>query len=218
MLVLLVGGALASCDRYELPDQPPPPPEPAAPAPPPSQAATPPATDPEPATKLAKPGEPQPPMIASTRIGFSKVVLEDKVPICVFASMADQEPVHFLADANKKQTLAADSSIAIGAYSPWCVNEACDDIPSLQCRVERDGNTLTVHSRYWGEHKEGSSCTENCRPVIAACPTPKLEAGKYTVKHGEKTFKLKIPSVLTDPCFGARAAAKKNGAAAKKKP
>ncbi|MFI5307637.1 MAG: hypothetical protein ACHQ53_09810 [Polyangiales bacterium] len=148
-----------------------------------------------------------PPMTASTRLGFSKVVIEDGVPFCVFASSEEQGQVKYLADA-KKQTLAAGSSVVIGAFSPWCVSNACDDMPSIQCHAEREGNTITVHSRYWGEHKDGATCTEDCRPVAAACETPKLERGKYTIRHGDKKFTLRIPSVLGDPCFGARKAMK----------
>jgi hypothetical protein len=28
-----------------------------------------------------------------------------------------------------------------------------------------------------------------------------LKAGKYTVRHGDKTYKLQIPSRMKDPCF-----------------
>ena len=134
--------------------------------------------------------------------GWSKVVVDDQVPICVFTGFAAQFEAKFLKDA-KKQVLKAGEPVVIGPYGPWCVHETCDDLPSLQCNVEREGNTLVVHSHYWGFHKNGAACTtETCRPVNAGCETPPLEAGKYTIQHGEQSFKLKIPSVLRSPCFG----------------
>jgi len=160
---------------------------PAAPAPgaePPSAEAA-----PESADFLAKPG-------------WSKITIDEQVPICVFPSFAVHHEAKFLKDV-KKQPLRAHDTLVIGAFGPWCVNEACDDIPSLQCFAERSGNTITVRTHYWGLRKDGSTCkTDVCRQVTAGCETPKLEAGTYTLQHGQKSYKLKIPSTPRSPCFG----------------
>jgi hypothetical protein len=162
-----------------------------------------PLTTPEPA-KAPPPADPAipPPMGKYPKPGWSKHVVDDQGPLCVFAGFADQELTKFAADA-KKQTLRANASVVIGSFAGWCVSEKCDDLPSLQCSVKREGDTLLVHTHYWGYRKDGSACpNEICRPVSAGCETPPLEPGKYTIQHGEKSYPLKIPSVLRDPCFG----------------
>jgi hypothetical protein len=62
---------------------------------------------------------------------------------------------------------------------------------------------LIVHTRYFSFHKDGSSCTKDCLEVDSSCETPELPAGTYTVRHGDKTYKLQIPGVLRQPCLNA---------------
>lgn len=156
---------------------------------------------PEPAPAPKEPVIPER-MAKYPKPGWSKHVVDDQGPLCVFSGFADQELTKFPAEA-KKQTLKANASVVMGSFAGWCVSEKCDDLPSLQCSVRREGDTLVVHTHYWGYRKDGSSCTnEICRPVSAGCETPPLEAGKYTIQHGDKSYPLKIPSVLRDPCFG----------------
>jgi hypothetical protein len=139
--------------------------------------------------------------------GFHEVELRDEVPLCVLADFEAQYNAKFIEQV-EKQKLRAGRSIVIAAFAGWCVNEACDDRPSLECQVERQGNTLIVRSRYWGDRKDGARC-ENvpCRPVTAGCESPPLEAGVYTIQHGEKNFEVRVPSVLRSPCFGTDVAA-----------
>lgn len=156
------------------------------------------APEPEP----TEPAAPAPPAPAyQPKAGFSEVKVEDGVPLCVFPDVQAWYEAKHLRDVGK-QKLRAKSSVVIGAFGPWCVHESCDQRPSLQCQVERQGDTLVVRSRYWGEHKDGATCTQDCKSVTASCTTPELEAGTYTVKHGEATFTLEIPGVLREPCFG----------------
>lgn len=157
---------------------------------------------PPPATPAPAPApEPAPSRPRYPRPGWSKVTADDQGPLCVYSGFVDQELTKFSTDA-KTQKLKANTSVVFGSFGPWCVHEACDDLPSLQCSTTREGNTLLVHTHYWGYRKDGASCgTEVCRPVTAGCETQPLEAGEYTVKHGENTFKLKIPSTLRKPCF-----------------
>ena len=176
-------------------------PEPVAPAPAPL-------TQPAPAPVVpAAPAEPtsaEPAAESGDLIkpGWSKIAVDQEVPICVFPSYAAHFEAKFLKDV-KKQSLRADNTLVVGAFGPWCVNEGCDDVPSLQCFAERSGNTINVRTHYWGLRKDASSCEGKvCRPVSAGCETPKLEAGTYTIVHGDKSYKLKIPSTLRSPCFG----------------
>jgi hypothetical protein len=153
---------------------------------------------PPPAPKPASPDAPGYP-----KPGWSKVTVDDKVPICAVTSYDEQYKYKFAHEV-KKQKFTPPAEVVFAAFGPWCVNEKCDDLPSLQCSVKREGDSLLVHTHYWGYHKDGTSCTETCRTVTAGCKTPALEAGVYTVVHGDQSYKLKIPSVLRAPCFGAK--------------
>jgi hypothetical protein len=155
-----------------------------------------PATAPTPEAPAA---EPEPSKFP--RPGFSVFSIHDKVPICAFASEADRTLAPVSYKEAKKQTLRAGYSVTIGAYPSWCVNEACDARPSIQCWIEMQGKTIVVNTRWYGDHKDGSTCTENCRPVSAGCETPPLAAGTYTIQQGGESWKLRIPSVLRKPCF-----------------
>jgi hypothetical protein len=132
---------------------------------------------------------------------WDEVKLEDEVPLCVFADHGERAKAPFLADV-RKQTLHASSSVVFGAFAPGCQNEACDAVPTLQCWVDTEKpNTLVVHSRLSSKHKRGTLCTKDCRPVLAGCETEVLNAGKYIVKYGGRSFSLRVPSVMRAPCF-----------------
>jgi hypothetical protein len=139
------------------------------------------------------------PVAAATQ--WDKVKLEDEVPLCVFADLSERAKAPFLEDV-RKQTLRARSRVVFGTFAPGCQNEACDAAPTLQCWADSEqANTLVVHSRLSFQHKRGSVCTKDCRPVIAGCETELLKAGKYTVKYGRRAFSLRVPSVMRAPCF-----------------
>jgi hypothetical protein len=132
---------------------------------------------------------------------WDKVKVEDDVPLCVFADHVERGNATFLKDV-RKQTLSADSRVVFGTFAPGCQNEECDAPPTLQCWVDGEGpNMLVVHSRLSSEHKRGSICAKDCHPVIAGCETAVLKAGDYTVRYGKRTFGLRVPSVMSDPCL-----------------
>ena len=126
------------------------------------------------------------------------------MPLCVFPSYQAREASPPFPNV-KKQTLKANAPVVFGVYGPWCLNVACDERLLVQCWSERDGATLTVHTRFASLHKDGSECTTDCMVLDAACETPPLEAGEYTIRHGDKTYPLKIPSVVRSPCFDPKA-------------
>ena len=127
--------------------------------------------------------------------------LRDQLPFCVFSSYDERTKTDFVKDATK-QILKADSKVIVGTYVTPCLNGACDRKPSHWCSLDREGDdTFVLHSFLSYEHKPGTTCTEDCKPVIAACETPVLKAGNYTIKYQEKTYPLKIPSVLKAPCL-----------------
>jgi hypothetical protein len=132
---------------------------------------------------------------------WDKVKLEDEVPLCVFADHGERGKALFLQDV-REQTLRADSRVVFGTFSPGCQNEACDSAPTHQCWVDgEEPNTLVVHSRHSFEHRRRAVCTKDCHPVVAGCETEVLKAGEYTVKYGRRTFSLRVPSVMRNPCF-----------------
>lgn len=133
--------------------------------------------------------------------GFSELTLIDQVPICLFPTYDDHAKAKFV-DQVRRKRLRAGRTVIFGAFAPWCVHPDCDQRPSLQCTVDREGNELTVHTKYWGDHKDGSACSSDCYPINAGCQSPELEPGKYVVHHGELSFELKIPGTPPTVCFG----------------
>jgi hypothetical protein len=132
---------------------------------------------------------------------WEHVTIEDEVPLCVFADHLQRGDALFLEDVHR-QTLHADSSVVFGTFAPGCQNEACDALPTHSCWVDAtEPSTLVVHSSLSFKHKLGAVCTKDCRPVVAGCETPVLKAGKYTVKYGTRIFSLRVPSVMSKPCF-----------------
>jgi hypothetical protein len=191
---VLVSLVAAACNRI-----PEPAPQPVtAPAEPHSAALEQPAPpDPPAQPEVIKPRGMQP--------GFSQLSLKDTLPICVFPSMAERVKAPFLKDV-KPQKLVANSKVTFGVFGPGCLNEACDDRPTLQCWTEQEGpHTIVVKTRFSSFHKDGAQCTEDCMDLDTACDSQtELAPGKYTVRHGDKTYKLQIPGVVRDPCFGAK--------------
>jgi hypothetical protein len=169
--------------------------QPAEPPLPPAAAEPPPAPRP-----ITVPGV-LPDHIGYPKEGWSKVRLEDEVPICMFETDLERQDAGFPEKVKKKPKLKADAPLVFGAFAATCISDGCDDLASLQCWVDREGSTLVVHSRYSGYHKDGSRCGQPCRKVDAGCETPPLEAGTYTVKHGSKTTQLKIPGAVKSACL-----------------
>jgi len=169
-----------------------------APAPTAPEPTPEPAPAPAPAAETKSKGSSD--FIGYPKEGWTKVKLHDTLPLCVFSDMLEREKAQFL-DQAKKQTLKSDETVVFGAFGPGCVSEDCDDLPTLQCMVDREGDTLIVRANYIGYHKDGTHCTDNCRPVTAGCETPKLEQGTYSVRYGDSLYTLKIPSVMKSPCL-----------------
>lgn len=136
------------------------------------------------------------------RPAWQRFLQKDLVPLCVFPSDEARIQAPFLKDV-KKQSLRPGSTLVFGAFAPGCASEECITRPTLQCWAELDGEQIVVHSRYSGEQAVGRVCTDKCEPVTAGCPLPELRAGTYTVRYGDRTMALKIPSTLRSPCVSA---------------
>lgn len=168
------------------------------------QPAAPPAAAPTPPPAAAPKPEPDKPSehpAGYPRAGWSKVSEHDTLPICVFPDVPTRAQAKTVKDV-KPTKLAANKPVTFGAFPPSpCVNENCDQLPTLQCYIDQEGTNLIVHTMYSAYHKDGSTCTEECRDVSASCDTPALKPGTYTVRHGEKSYKLQLPSTPKSPCF-----------------
>lgn len=135
--------------------------------------------------------------------GWSPLSLKDELPICVFADLEARAKAPYIQDV-KAQKLAADKRLTIGVFGPGCLNDACDDRPTLQCWIERESDdTFVVKTRFFSFHRDGSACTEDCMDLDTGCWTQEpLKPGKYKLRHGDRTYKLQIPGLVRDPCFG----------------
>lgn len=133
--------------------------------------------------------------------GYRMFMRHDDAQLCVFGDLDAQFNANAPSEV-KPQRLAADEAVVFGVFPGYCVREGCDDRPSLECRVERQGSTLVIKSRYWGARKPGGDCGQvDCHPVTAGCATPPLPRGSYNIRHGDRQFTLKIPTTLRKPCI-----------------
>jgi len=138
-------------------EQPQPPASPPTASPPPAAAPTPPTDAP------SEHAEGYP------RAGWSKVSVADALPLCVFANATEHAQAKLKSDV-KPTKLKANSAVTFGAFGPFpCIHESCDQLPSLQCYVDQEDKTLIVHTKYSGYHKDGATCSEDCRTITAAC-------------------------------------------------
>jgi hypothetical protein len=193
LMLMFALTAAVGCTR-KIPEPEPVPAQPAA-----LSASTPGEPAPAPAPEPEKKG-PSEDFVGYPKEGWTKLKLNDTLPLCVFENALAREQAKFV-DQVKPQKLKANQSVVFGAFGPYCINPQCDDLPTLQCMVDRKGSTLEVRARYIGYHKDGATCSDDCREVMAGCETPSLEPGKYTVQYGDKSYALKIPSTLRDACY-----------------
>lgn len=126
---------------------------------------------------------------------------EDDIPFCLLEKYADWGEVQYLKDAKPKANLKADAELHIGVYAPRCAHPDCTKRVNMQCWAEVEGETITLHSRYNGMHNPANTCTKDCEPDTAACNTPPLKAGNYTIQYGAFSKKLRIPSVVKPTCI-----------------
>ena len=127
--------------------------------------------------------------------------MRETLPFCLFGDMREREAALHIEQV-KKQTLKANQPVVFGVFGPWCLNKECDDLPMLECWVDKEGDdTLVLHSHFFSYHKDGAKCGKDCLAIDAMCSSPDLAPGKYTIKHGDKTYPLQIPSSLKQPCL-----------------
>jgi len=70
------------------------------------------------------------------------------------------------------------------------------------CTVTREGSRLVVRSSfsYDDSHPPGTVCTTACTEIGAACQVGPLEAGSYTIVHGDKESSFTVPSTIQNSC------------------
>jgi hypothetical protein len=184
VLCALVSSAAIGC-KPKIPEPEPQQPTVSTPAQPPTQPT------PKPSAAAEAP---------KAKAGWREVTAQNNLPLCVFGSASERESVKAVAQV-KKQLLRPDRPVVFGVFAPHCINPECTELTTLQCSVERSGNTLRLQTRFVGLHKDGSSCRDGCREATAGCESPVLEPGEYTLEYGGTETPLKIPSSLNMPCF-----------------
>ena len=86
-----------------------------------------------------------------------------------------------------------------------CLSSSCSEFHETSCAIERDGTTITVNSQgsYTDTTPPDGACTADCGSLSATCQGPELEAGTYTIEHGDETWEFDVPPGDDDPaCFG----------------
>jgi len=180
-------------------------PEPASPEPAsPEHAAGPtsPATGAPAAPVAAAPQPPEAATGAAPADGqWAHFAVKNEVPLCVFAGYEQYEKTSFLKDVKRTVKTRAHEQLVFGIYAPTCASKECVSRPGMQCWAEVEDHSITVQSRYNGEQRVGATCTKDCESVTAACDTPVLLPGTYTLHYGNTTTTIKVPGTLRPACI-----------------
>ncbi len=135
--------------------------------------------------------------------GYSQFELRDSLPICLFSSYEERDKAKIL-DRVTKQTFKPGGMVLVGVFPRGCLNQECDDRPTLQCWVDKEGeDTWVVSTRFASFRKDEGTCTKDCMETDASCEIAEVKAGKYKIRHGDKTYDFKMPSTLGNPCLNA---------------
>lgn len=126
---------------------------------------------------------------------------KDDIPLCVLANYQQWDKTQFLNEVKPKVSVKAGHELQFGTYAPGCAGLDCIRKVTMQCWIDVAGFTLTAHTRFSGEEVVGSTCTTNCEATTAACNTPALKAGTYTLTYGERQTTIRVPSVLHPACI-----------------
>jgi hypothetical protein len=150
----------------------------------------------------AAPQPPAPaPAVAPADGQWAHFASKNEVPLCVFADYPQYEKTNFLKDVKRTVKTRAHDQLVFGVYAPTCASKECVSRPGMQCWAEIEDHTITVQSRYNGEQRVGATCTKDCESVMAACDTPVLLPGTYTLHYGDTTTTIKVPGTLRPACI-----------------
>jgi hypothetical protein len=126
-----------------------------------------------------------------------EVVLEDSGLACLTSTAGWSEAYQtFQADAPAYVTVRLDS----------CLSSTCTSDYQASCEAVVTGDSIVIsaHGSYADESGAGSSCSQVCLTLDAACETPPLAEGSYTVVYGEEEISLDVPSVTGAYCVPQR--------------
>lgn len=85
--------------------------------------------------------------------------------------------------------------ISVRVFVDECLSSSCDELTSKNCSASLEGETVTVTSSAAIESQSGSGpCTSDCGGIEVDCSLGELEAGDYTLEHGEESFTFTVPS------------------------
>lgn len=141
------------------------------------------------------------PVAAPAPADWTHFSVKNDVPLCVFADYEQYGKASFLKDVKRTVKLKAHAPAVFGLYTVGCASEECLRLPGMQCWAEVEGQSITVESRFNGERRNGVTCTKDCESVTAACDTPNLAPGTYTLRYGDLSTTIKVPGTLRPACL-----------------
>jgi len=138
---------------------------------------------------------------ADAAAAWTQFSRRDDVPLCLFARYADWGQAQLVGDAKQQVSLKARRPLYFGEYVPGRADPECVRRVTLQCWADVEGTSITVHTRLSGEQQAAHPCANNCKPSTAACETPPLKAGVYTITHGAQQRTIRIPGAVQPACL-----------------
>lgn len=108
--------------------------------------------------------------------------------------------------SNDHQAFEADAPVHVTVRLDSCLSSTCTFNYQASCEAEVTGDRIVIraHGSYTDEGGAGRTCSEVCFVLDAACETPPLAEGEYTVVYGDEETSLAIPSITSAYCIPPR--------------
>jgi len=93
----------------------------------------------------------------------------------------------------------ASADLVLTVRLDECIS-ACARDTEASCDARLDGDEIVVHSEgHWSDSNE--TCIAVCASLEAECVLEDVAPGEYTVRHGEESWPLVLPSEIEGECL-----------------
>ncbi len=86
-----------------------------------------------------------------------------------------------------------DGAVRVLVEFPTCLSSSCDQVKERTCSVAVTSEMINITSRGVVEHR-GTDCTSDCGIFTTECRSEAVEAGTYSIVHGEDSAGVTLPT------------------------
>jgi len=122
--------------------------------------------------------------------------------LCVYPANATNENP-FIADTMPRDYAAGEvANLAVNFQ--LCLSGSCTTDRQATCTATQSGAVITVDATASYHETGDSTCTTDCRLLMAHCATAPLPEGTYTFSFAHLNTALMVPSTVVAPCIGSQ--------------